>query len=239
MIKYTLSWNGGWAIDWSVQEKHHTWGERSGSAGVAEGCRHGLVAQAELRAVVKVRSGHQSSPSLSVTSAPVVPASQMFCHQGLLHVFGQELVSGPLSAPRWSHCGVRILRKTIRPITAVMPEPVMSMVAINLVGWVHIVVAFNFILIHVGTISIRLHVRTGVAGDIVGTGRIVCWGLAWIITTRMVLDQVGHASSITVHFHFPVKTMHGWGTRVQCIVVGISCPTVVQTGLAGVGGAVF
>lgn len=55
----------------------------------------------------------------------------------------------------------------------------------------------------------------------------------------MVLDQVGHAPSISIHFHLPVETMHGGGARVQCTVVGVGCPTVLQTGLTGVGGAVL
>lgn len=108
-----------------------------------------------------------------MASVSVVPASQVLCNQGLLHVLGQELISRPLSGPWWPHCCVRILGKIIRPITAVVPESVMSVIPIHLVGWVDVVVAFDFILIYIGTISIRLHVRTGVAGNIVGTGCIV------------------------------------------------------------------
>lgn len=55
-----------------------------------------------------------------------------------------------------------------------MPESVMSMKPIHLIGRVDIVVAFDVTLIHVGTVSIRLHVWAGVARDIVGTGCVVC-----------------------------------------------------------------
>lgn len=55
-----------------------------------------------------------------------------------------------------------------------MPESVVAMISVHLIGRVDIVVALNIILIHISTISIRLHVRAGVAGDIVGTGCIVC-----------------------------------------------------------------
>lgn len=66
-----------------------TRGEWGGSAGVADGRWHGLVAQAELRAAVKVVSAQHRPSSLPVTFAPVVPAFQMFRHQSFLHVFGQ------------------------------------------------------------------------------------------------------------------------------------------------------
>lgn len=140
---------------------------------MAEGRWHGLVAQAELRAIVKVISSHNPPPSFPVALAPVVPALKVFRHQCLLHVLGQQLISGPLSAPRRPHCCVGILRETVCPVAAVMPESVMSVIPIYLVGGVDVVVAFDFILIHVGSVSVRLHVRAGVATDIVGTGRIV------------------------------------------------------------------
>lgn len=176
---------------------------------MTEGHWHGLVAQAELRAAVKVISSQHAPPSLPVALASVVPAFQMLRHQRLLHVLGQQLISGPLTAPWWPHCRVGILGKAICPVAAVMPESVVSMIPIHLVGRVDVVVAFNVILIHVGSVGVRLNVRAGVAADIVGTGRIVCWGLACITTTRMVLDQVRHTPSISVNFHLPVETMHG------------------------------
>lgn len=144
---------------------------------MAEGHWHGLVAQAELRAAVELISSQHPPPSLPVALASVVPAFQMLRHQGLVHVLCQQLISGPLTAPRRPHCCVGILGKTICPVAAVMPESVMSVIPIHLVGRVDVVVAFNFILIHVGSVSVRLHVRAGVAADIVGTRRIVCWGL--------------------------------------------------------------
>lgn len=141
---------------------------------MAEGCWHSLVAQAELRATVEVISSQHPPPSLPVAPASVVPAFQVLRYQGLLHVLGQQLISGPLSVPRRPHCCVGILGKSICPVTAVMPESVMSVIPIYLVGRVDVVVAFYFILVHVGTVSVRLHVRAGVAGDVVGTGCIVC-----------------------------------------------------------------
>lgn len=141
---------------------------------MTEGRWHGLVAQAELRAAVKVIPGQHPPPSLPVTPASVVPAFQVLRHQGLLHVLGQQLISWPLSAPRRPHCCVGILGKTICSVTAVMPESVVSMIPIYLVGRVDVVVALYFVFIHVGTVSVRLHVRAGVAGDVVGTGCIVC-----------------------------------------------------------------
>ncbi len=141
---------------------------------MAEGRWHGLIAEAELGAAVKVISGQHAPPSVPVAPAAVVPAFQMLGHQGLLHVLGQELVSRPLSAPRRPHRRVGILGKPISAVAAVVPESVMSVIPINLVRRVDVVVAFHFILIHVGTVSVRLHVRAGVAGDVVGTGCIVC-----------------------------------------------------------------
>lgn len=55
-----------------------------------------------------------------------------------------------------------------------MPESVMSMIPIYLVRRIDVVVTFYFILVHIGTVSVRLHVWAGIAGDIVGTGCIVC-----------------------------------------------------------------
>lgn len=132
-------------------------------------CRwHGLVAQTELGAAVKVISSQHAPPSLDLAS--VVPAFQMLRHQGLLHVLGQQLISGPLSVPRRPHSRVGILGKTICPPTAVIPESVVSVIPIHLVGRVDVVVALHFVLIHVGTVSVRLHVRAGVPVDVVGTG---------------------------------------------------------------------
>lgn len=82
----------------------------------------------------------------------------------------------------------------------------MPMVTIHLVGRVDVVMAFNFILIHVRSVSIGLHVRAGVPTDEVATG---CVGLTWVATTRMVLDQVGHASSVSIHIQLPVGAVHG------------------------------
>lgn len=173
---------------------------------MADGCRHGLVAQAELRAAVKVIRGEHGPSSLPVALAPVVPALQMFRHQSFLHVLGQQFVSGPLSGPRRPHCCVGILGETVCSVAAVVPESVVSVVTIHLVGRVDVVMAFNFALIHVGSVSIGLHVRAGVTTDKVGTGPI---GLTWVTTTGMVLDQVGHASSVSVNVHLPVEAVHG------------------------------
>lgn len=140
---------------------------------MAKGSWHGLVAQTELRAAVKVISSQHPPPSFSVAPVSVVPASQMLGHHCLVHVLSQQLISGPLSASRRPHCCVRILGKTICSVTAVMPESVMSVIPIHLVGRIDIVVAFDFILIHIGTISVRLYVRTGVASNVVGSGCIV------------------------------------------------------------------
>ena len=87
-----------------------------------------------------------------------------------------------------------------------MAESFVSMVTGHLVGRVDVVMAFNFILIHVCSVSIGLHVRAGVTSDKVGTGRI---GLTWVAATRMVLDQVGHASSVSIHVQLPVEPLHG------------------------------
>lgn len=206
---------------------------------MAEGRWHGLVSQAELRAAVTVIRSQHPSPSLPVAPAAVVPPFQMLRHQGLLHVLGQQLISGPLPVPWWSHCSIGILGKTICPVTAVVPVSVMSMIAIHLVGRVDIVVALHFIFVHIGTISVRLHVRTGVSGYIVGTGCIVCRGLTYITTTRMVLHQVRHTPSISIHFHLPVETMHGGVSGVQCTVLGVGSTTVLQAGLTGVGGTIL
>lgn len=203
---------------------------------MADGRRHRLVAQAELGAAVKVVSGQHRPPSLPVTFAPVVPAFKMFRHQRFLHVFGQQFVSGPLPGPRRPHCCVGILGETVCSVAAVMPGSVVSMVTIHLVGRVDVIMALNFILVHVRPISIGLHVWGGVTADKVGTGRV---GLTWVTTTRMVLDQVGHAPSVAVHVHLPVETVHGRGAGVQRAVVGVGRAAVVQTGLAGVGRAVL
>lgn len=219
--------------------QHLTWWKGGCSAGMAEGCRHGLVAQAELGAAVVVVSSQHPPSSLPGDPAPVVPALQMLRHQGLMYVLGQQLISGPLSGPWRPHRRIGILGQTICLVAAVVPESVVSMVAVHLVGRVDVVVALHFVLIHVGTVWVRLHLQAGVAGDVVGTGWIVCWGLAWITTARMVLHQVGHAPGVSVHFHLPVETVHGWGSGVQRAVLGVGRSAVFQTGLAGVGRAVL
>lgn len=173
---------------------------------MADGRRHGLVAQAELRAAVEVVSGQHRPSSLPVTFAPVVPAFQMFCHQSFLHVFGQQFISGPLPGAWRPHCCIWILGETVCSVAAVMPESVVSIVTIQLVGRVDVVMAFNFILIHVCSVSIGLHVRAGVTTDKVGAG---CIRLTWVAATRMVLDQVGHASSVSIHIQLPVEAVHG------------------------------
>lgn len=117
-----------------------------------------------------------------------------------------------------------------------MHVSVVSMVTIHLVGRVDVVMAFNFTLIHVRSVSIGLHVRAGVTANEVATG---CIGLTWVAATRMVLDQVGHASGVSIHIQLPVEAVHGWGAGVQCAVVGVGGTTVLQTGLAGVGWAVL
>lgn len=150
---------------------------------MTEGGWHGQVAQAELGAAVIVVARQHAPPSLPVALAPVVPAFQVLRHQRLVHVFGQQLVSGPFSAARGPHCRVGVLGKTVCPVAAVLPESVVSVVAVHLVGRVDVVVALHFILIHVGSVVVRLHVRTGVAADVEGTGCIVCRGLTRVTTT--------------------------------------------------------
>lgn len=203
---------------------------------MADGCRHGLVAQADLRAAVEVVSAQQGPPSLPVTFAPVVPAFQVLRHQSFLHVFGQQFVSRPLPGPGRPHCGVGILREAVRSVAAVVHESVVSMVTIHLVGRVDVVMALDFILIHVRSVGVGLHVRAGVTTDEVGAG---CVGLARVAAARMVLDQVGHASGVSVHVQLPVEAVHGGGAGVQGAVVGVAGATVLQTGLAGVGRAVL
>lgn len=173
---------------------------------MADGRRHRLVAQAELRAAVEVVSGQHRPPSLLVTFAPVVPAFKMLRHQRFLHVFGQQFVSGPLPGPRRPHCCVGILGETVCSVAAVMPGCVVSVVTVHLVGRVDVVMALDFVLVHVRSVSIRLHVRGGVTTDEVAAGRV---GLTWVAATRMVLDQVGHASGVAIHVHLPVETVHG------------------------------
>lgn len=141
---------------------------------MAKGCWHGLVAQAELGATVEVVCGQYPLSPFSVAPVSVVPASQMFCYQSLVHVLCQQLISGPLSAPWGPHCCVGILGKTICSVTAVMPESVMSVIPIYLVGRIDIVVSFNITFKHIGTISVRLHVGAGVTSNVVGTGCKVC-----------------------------------------------------------------
>lgn len=199
---------------------------------MADGRRHSLVAQAELGAAVKVVSGQHRPSSLPVTLAPVVPAFEVFRHQSFLHVFGQKFVSGPLPGPWRPHSGVGVLREAVCSVAAVMPESVVSMVTIHLIGRVDVVMAFDFILIHVRSVSIGLHVWARVTAHEVGAGSV---GLARVTTTRMVLDQVGHASSVSVHVQLPVEAVHGGGARVQSTVVGVGGTAVIQTGLAGVG----
>ena len=119
---------------------------------MAEGRGHGLVAQAELGAAVVVVPSQHPPSSLPGAPASVVPALQMLRHQGLMYVLGQQLVSGPLPGPRRPHRRIGILGQTICLVAAVVPESVVSMVAVHLVGRVDVVVALHFVLIHVGTV---------------------------------------------------------------------------------------
>lgn len=166
---------------------------------MAELGRHGQVAQADLRAAVVVVAGRHPSAAVPVALAAVVPALQVLRHQRFVHVFGQQLVPGPLSAPRRPHGGVGVLREAVGPVAAVLPEPVVSVVAVHLVGRVDVVVALHVALIHVGPVVVRLHVRARVASDVVAAGRVVRRRLA-----RVVLDQVGHAPRVAKHLHLPV-----------------------------------
>lgn len=206
---------------------------------MAEGGGHGQVAQADLRAAVVVVAGRHPSAAVPVALAAVIPALKVLRHQGLVYVLGQQLVPGPLSAPRRSHGGVGVLREAIGPVAAVLPEPVVSVVAVHLVGRVDVVVALHFALVHVSSVVVRLHVWTRVAAHVVAAGRVVRRRLARVSAARVVLDQVRHAPRVAENLHLPVKALHGGGARVQRAVVGVRRTAVIQAGLAGVGRAVL
>lgn len=137
---------------------------------MAEGCWHGLVTETELRAVVKVIN---PPPSLPVAPVAVVPASQMLRHHGLMHVLGQKFIPGAFSVSRRSHRCIGILGESIRTVAAVVSESVVSVEPIHLVGRVDVVVAFHFILIHISTVGVMIHVGAGVVVDVVGTWSVV------------------------------------------------------------------
>lgn len=197
---------------------------------MAVGCRHSLIAQALLGAsvIVVVVCG------LFVRSVAMVPASQVFSHQGLLDVLGDLLVaSGHRTVPGWPQRGVWVLRHAVYLIIAVVTVHVMAGISCwgGVVGRIDVVVSLHLIVVHVGAIGVRLWLCVaGVACDVVGC----CSGSGPRlvgVAAGVRLSQVGHAACVGIHV-FPVAA-------ASSAAVGVCTgDAVLHAGLARVGGAV-
>lgn len=197
---------------------------------MAVGCRHGLIAQALLRASVVV----VVVCCLFVCSVAMVPAFQVLSHQSLLDVLADLLVAaGQRTVPGWPQCGVGVLGHAIHLVVTVVAVHVVAVISCRgwVVGRVDVIVSLHLIVVHVGSIRVRLWFRVaGIACDVVGRrGGSGPWLVG--VAASVWLSQVGHAARVGVH--------------VFSVAAASSAPVGVVTGdavlharLACVGGAV-
>lgn len=193
-------------------------------------CRHGLVAQALLGAsvvVVVVRG-------LFVCGVAMVPASQVLGHQSFLDVLADLLgAAGRLAVPGWPQRGVGVLGHAVYLIVAVVTVRVVAVVGCwgGMVGGVDGVVSLHLVVVHVGSIGVRLWVCVaGVACDVVGRCGGTGSGLEGV-AAGVCLCQVRHAARVGVQ----VLSVAATGS----VPVGVGTGNaVLHAGLAGVGGAV-
>lgn len=177
-----------------------------------------MVPEAVLGSPVIIVAAQQApGPMLTIPCVAVVPPSEVLYHQSFLHAFSQQLIPGPLLAPRRPHCSIGILRQTVHPFHPVMSIAAVPMVTVAIVRRIDIVMPFQFAFVHVGTIGVWLIVRGGVSRDIIGSGPIVGMRGVVISTAVAVGHQIGHAARISIDFHLavlPVLVRPG----VQCAV---------------------
>lgn len=114
---------------------------------------HGVVAQAMLGASVVVVLVAVSC--LFVRGVPLVPASQMFCHHGLLNGLADLLVAaGTRAVSGRSQCGVRVMRHAVYFIVAIASVHVTAVIRCRgrVVGGIDIVVSLHLIFVHVKSV---------------------------------------------------------------------------------------
>lgn len=199
---------------------------------VALGGRHGLIAQAVLRASVVVVVSVRRLLLLLLCVA-LVPASQMFCHDGFLEVLDGLLVAaGDLAIPGRAQSGVRVLRHAVHLVV-----PVVTVHFVAVISWlcwvvrrIDGVVSLHLVVVHVHSVSVRLWFWVaGITRHIVGRGGGSGSRLVGLAIVR--LSQVGHATRVGVHV-FSVAAASSAPVRV------VAGDAVLHAGLAGVGGAV-
>lgn len=111
---------------------------------------HGLEAQALLGTSVIVVL--MAVRRLFVCGVPLVPASQVFCHHGLLNALADLLAAaGSRPVSGWSQRGVRVVRHAVDFVITIVSVhvPVVVRCWARVVGGVDIVVSLHLVFTHV------------------------------------------------------------------------------------------
>lgn len=207
-----------------------TWRIGDVSVVVTVGSRHGLIAQALLgtSVVVIVICG------LFVCSVALVPASQVFSHQSLLDVLTDMFVAPGWTVPWRPQCGVQVLCHAVYLVIIVVSLYIVAVISCLswVVGRIDIIVSLHLIVVHVGSIGVRLWFC--VAGISCDTVSCCCGSGARLVgvAAGVRLSQIRHAACVGIH----VFSVAAACSRSVGVVAGDS---VLHTGMACVGGTII